>query len=377
MGIYLDNSATTPICENAKKKMLQTMDDCWGNPSSFHKKGIEALSLLDDARKTVAEKLGAQSEEIFFTSGGTLSNNIALFGAAKAHGRKGNKIVTTSVEHPSVEKAMKSLENSGFEVVRLKVDGNCAVNKKDVLDAIDEKTVLVSMMFVNNEVGAVMPVDFLKKAVKAKNSPALIHCDAVQAFGKTDVDVNKLGVDLLTVSSHKINGPKGAGALFVRKGVRIVSPVVGGGQEGDICPGTQAMPAIAGFFGAAQEIADTEKHYENVKRLKEEFVRNLSKINGIMINSPTDSLPYIVNFSAHGIPSQPMITFLSQNGVYVSGGSACAKGHRSPTLTSMGLPAERIDSAIRISMSKATTSEELEKTVCLIEQAVKTLRKSR
>ncbi|MBQ7654380.1 MAG: cysteine desulfurase [Clostridia bacterium] len=378
MSIYLDNSATTPICENAKKKMLLAMDELWGNPSSFHKKGVEALSLLDEARKTVAEKLGADSEEIYFTSGGTLSNNIAVFGAAKAGARKGGRIVTTAVEHPSVDRAMKALENSGFEIVRLKVDENCAVSKKDILDAIDEKTVLVSMMLVNNEVGAIMPVEFLKKAVKAKNSPALIHCDAVQAFGKTDVDVKKLGVDLLTVSSHKINGPKGAGALYIRKGVRIVSPVAGGGQEGDVCPGTQATPAIAGFFGAAEEIGKkTFEQLEAIREIKNEFVERLSKIESVTINSPADSLPYIVNFSVQGIPSQPMITFLSQNGVCVSGGSACAKGHRSPTLTAMGLSVEKIDSAIRVSMSKNTTRQELEKTAELVEQAVKTMRKSR
>lgn len=357
--------------------MLYAMDESWGNPSSFHKKGIDALALLDDARKTVAKKLGAESEEIYFTSGGTLSNNIALFGAAKALSRKGSKIVTTSVEHPSVEKAMRSLENNGFEVVRLKVDDECKISKKDILDAIDEKTVLVSMMLVNNEVGAIMPVEFIKKAVRSKNSPALIHCDAVQALGKLDVDVNKLGVDLMSVSSHKINGPKGAGALYVRKGVRIVSPVVGGGQEGDICPGTQATPAIAGFFGAAQEIGDVQGHLDKAKELKKEFESELLKIGSVKINSPSDALPYIVNFSVEGIPSQPMITFLSQHGICVSGGSACAKGHRSPTLSAMGLSVERIDSAIRVSMSKNTSWEELQKTVSCIELAVKTMRKSR
>ena len=378
MCIYLDNSATTPICENAKQKMLRALDESWGNPSSFHKKGIEALTLLDEARKTVSEKLGAESEEIYFTSGGTVSNNIAVFGAVKANARKGRKIVTTSVEHPSVEKAMKVLENIGYEVVRLKVDGNCQMSKKDILDVIDENTVLVSMMYVNNEVGAIFPVEFLRKAVKTKNSPALIHCDAVQAFGKTDIDVKKLGVDLLTVSSHKINGPKGAGALFVRKGVRIVSPIVGGGQEGDICPGTQGMPAISGFCAAAQEIDDNIiKRLCDIRILRDSFIEKLLKTDGVKINSPSDGLPYIVNFSVDGIPSQPMITFLSQNGVCVSGGSACAKGHRSPTLTAMGLPVERIDSAIRVSMSKNTTLSELEQTARLIERAVGTLRKSR
>ena len=378
MGIYLDNSATTPISKIAKEKMLEAIDSCWGNPSSFHKKGIEALEILDCSRKIIAEKIGANEEEIFFTPGGTYSNNIAIFGAIEANKRKGNKIVTTCVEHPSVENVMKNLEEKGFEIVRLKVDKNCAVLKSDLLEAIDEKTILVSMMMVNNEVGSIMPVDFIQKAVKKKNSPALIHCDAVQGFGKIDIDVNSLKVDLMSVSSHKVNGPKGSGALYIRKGVKIKSPIFGGGQENDVAPGTQAMPAIAGFGGAVKDLPQSlnEKRKE-IKKLKELLVSELEKIDGVCINSPENSLEYILNFSLKKIPSQPMITFLSQHGIYVSGGSACAKGHRSYVLSAMGIPVEIIDSAIRISMSRFTTEEEILEAVKVIAFAEKNIRKSR
>ena len=377
MGIYLDNSATTQTGKKAKEKMLEAIDDCWGNPSSFHSCGIKAFDMLENARKILAEKLGCQSDEIFFTPGGTYSNNIAILGAVNAQKRKGKKIVTTCVEHPSVENVMKKLENDGFEVIRLKVDENCKISKRDLIDAIDENTILVSMMMVNNEVGSIMPIESIRKIVKSKNSPALIHCDAVQGFGKIDIDVNALGVDMLSVSSHKIHGPKGAGALYIKKGVRIVSPIFGGGQEKDIAPGTQAIPAIAGFAGAVEELdLNLKKTNGRIAELRDYFVEEIKKIDGIKINSPSDALAYIVNFSTDGILSQPMINFLSQNGVYVSGGSACAKGHRSGVLTEMGLPVERIDCAIRVSFSKNTTHKELEETVRLIRLATKKIRKA-
>ena len=377
MGIYLDNSATTQTGKKAKEKMLEAVDDSWGNPSSFHSCGIKAFDMLENARKILAEKLGCQSDEIFFTPGGTYSNNIAILGAVNAQKRKGKKIVTTCVEHPSVENVMKKLENDGFEVVRLKVDENCKISKRDLIDSVDENTILVSMMMVNNEVGSIMPIESIRKIVKSKNSPALIHCDAVQGFGKIDIDVNALGVDMLSVSSHKIHGPKGAGALYIKKGVRIVSPIFGGGQEKDIAPGTQAIPAIAGFAGAVEELdLNLKKTNGRIAELRDYFVEEIKKIDGIKINSPSDALAYIVNFSTDGILSQPMINFLSQNGVYVSGGSACAKGHRSGVLTEMGLPVERIDCAIRVSFSKNTTHKELEETVRLIRLATKKIRKA-
>ncbi|MBE6784328.1 MAG: cysteine desulfurase [Ruminococcaceae bacterium] len=375
LAIYLDNSATTPLCESAKKKIAYMLDECWANPSSIHHLGVRAKDELDNARKIIAEKISAREDEVYFTSGGTESNNIAIFGAVQKLRKRGNKIITSSVEHPSVENCMKALETQGFNVVRLPVDKSGKINIQDLIKEVDEKTILVSIMFVNNESGAINPIQLIRKAVLMKNSPALIHCDAVQAFGKMPIKVQKLGVDLMSISSHKIHGPKGAGALFVRKGVNIVSPVSGGGQEKGLRSGTEAMPAICGFAAAAEEITEIEKNLENVKFLRDNFVEKLKSIDSVVINSAHDALPYIVNFSVVGIPSQPMINFLSEREIYVSGGSACAKGHRSTALVNAGLTPERIDSAIRVSLSKYNTVEELELTAENIALAVKMLRR--
>ncbi len=375
MSIYLDNSATTPLCDSAKKKIAYVLDECWANPSSIHHLGVLAKDELDNARKIIANKISAREDEVFFTSGGTESNNIAIFGAVEKLSRRGNKIITTAIEHPSVENAMKCLENKGFNVVRLPVDESGKINIQDLIREVDEKTILVSVMYVNNELGSINPVGLIKKAVMMKKSPALIHCDAVQAFGKIPLKVEKLGVDLMSISSHKIHGPKGAGALYIRKGVNIVSPVYGGGQEKGIRSGTEAMPAICGFAAAAEELTDIEKNLENVKILRDNFVKKLESLEGIEINSKPDSLPYIVNFSASGIPSQPMINYLSEREIYVSGGSACAKGHRSTALVEAGLSPKRIDSAIRVSLSRFNTEEELNVVYENISNALKELRK--
>lgn len=375
LSVYLDNSATTPPCESAKKKMIHVLDNCWANPSSIHHLGVVAKDELDNARKTIASKLSCREDEIFFTSGGTESNNIAIFGAVEKLSRRGNKIITTAVEHPSVENPIKSLENKGFNVVRLPVGENGSINIQDLIREVDEKTILVSVMLVNNELGSINPVGLIKKAVMMKKSPALIHCDAVQAFGKIPLKVEKLGVDLMSISSHKIHGPKGAGALYIRKGVNIVSPVYGGGQEKGVRSGTEAMPALCGFGAAAEELTDIEKTLENVKNLRDRLVERLEHIDGVEVNSKNENLPYIVNFSVMGIPSQPMINYLSEREIYVSGGSACAKGHRSSTLVEVGLSPERIDSAIRVSLSRYNTEEEIDILCENIENALKELRK--
>lgn len=375
MAIYLDNSATTPLCESAKKKIAYMLDECWANPSSIHHLGVKAKDELDKARKIIAEKISSREDEIFFTSGGTESNNIAIFGAVEKLKKRGNKIITSSIEHPSVENCMKVLETKGFNVVRLPVGENGAINIQDLIREVDEKTILISVMLVNNELGAINPVQLIKKAVMMKNSPAFIHCDAVQGFGKLPIKVQKLGVDLMSISSHKIHGPKGAGALFVRKGVSIVSPVSGGGQEKGLRSGTEAMPAICGFAAAAEEITEIENNLENVKKIRDGLIEKLEKIDGVVINSKKDALPYIINFSVTGIPSQPMINFLSEREIYVSGGSACAKGHRSTALLGAGITPERIDSAIRVSLSRFNTDDELDTLAENILLATKTLRR--
>ena len=371
---YLDNSATTFVCTEAAEEMQKAINELWGNPSSLHQKGIEAEALLSSARKAVAKELSCDSKEIIFTCGGTQGNNIAVFGAAHALKRKGNKVITTAVEHPSVSKAFERLKEEGFEVVVLGVDKFGKADLEQLKKEVDQNTILVSMMAVNNELGTIEPIDEVKAIITQNSSPALFHIDAVQAFGKIPLNVKKLGADLMTISSHKIHGPKGAGALFVKNGVRLVSPVVGGEQERDIRPGTEPMPAIAGFFGAVKAMKPKQA-LEKTTALRDEFVSKLREIDGVVINSPDDALPYIVNISLPGLPSEAVLNLLSDMEIYVSSGSACAKGHKSPVLTAAGLESSLVNSSVRISMSKFTTKEELDYLLEGIKTALKIIRR--
>ena len=377
MEAYLDNSATTCLCSSAKERMVEAINKYYGNPSSLHSVGTAAQRQLDAARAAVAKSLSCEAEEIVFTGSGTLANNAAVFGAAHALRRRGNRIVTTCVEHPSVSECMAQLEKEGFEVIYLKVDKCGRISKSELMQAVNSKTILVSLMYVNNEVGSIMPVETARLAVKKAGAPALIHCDAVQAYGKLPMKPSRLGVDLMSASAHKINGPKGVGFLYVRKGVRLSPYIFGGGQEGKIYSGTQPMPAILGLQGAVEELPDLTAQLEKTTALRDYLVQEARKINGIVINSGEDALPYIVNISAIGHPSQTMLNYLSDSGVYVSGGSACSKGHRSRVLTAMGLEPERIDSALRISLSRFTTREEIDMFLCALENGVNTLRKKK
>lgn len=371
---YLDNSATTQVCSAAKKRMLEAIDSEWGNPSSLHQKGMDAELLLSKARSSVAKALGCNEKEIVFTSGGTEANNLAIFGAAYAKRKQGNRLVVSAVEHPSVAKAFEQLSQEGFEVIKLPVDKFGIVSAEDIEKAVDEKTILVSMMAVNNELGSVEPIEELSRIVKKNKSPALIHVDAVQAFGKLPINPKKLGVDLMTVSSHKIHGPKGAGALYVREGVRLVPRTVGGEQEGKLRPGTEPTVAIAGFGGAAEELSG-KTSLEAITALRNDFVKELSATEGVVINSGENALPYIINISLPHFPSEAVLNFLSDMGIYVSSGSACAKGHRSPVLIAAGLETELVNSSLRISLSKYTTKKELDYCLEGIRTALKTIRK--
>ena len=373
---YLDNSATTKPCKKAVENMLYAVENCWGNPSSLHDKGIDADEMLLKARRAVAKSLSCDEKEIFFTSGGTEGNNLAIFGAAYKNRRKGNRVITTSVEHPSVGKAFDRLESEGFEVIRLKTDSFGRVSKDELFEAVNDKTILVSMMYVNNEVGAIEPVEEIARAVKLKNAPALIHIDAVQAYGKLPINVRKLGADLVTVSSHKIHGPKGVGALYIKNGTKLQPVAVGGGQEKDIRPGTEPMPAIMGFMGAVESLTVKES-LEKITALRDSFVEKLKNTQGITVNSPDDALPYIVNISLQKLNSETVLNFMSGMGIYVSSGSACSKGHKSPVLTAMGLSDEIINSSLRVSLSKYTTEEELDFFTETAEKALRTLAKRR
>lgn len=375
MEAYLDNSATTALCPTAKEKTVEAITKYYGNPSSLHHVGTLAHKQLESARAAVAKSLSCEAEEIVFTNSGTLANNAAVFGAAYALRRRGNRIVTTAIEHPSVLEAMKKLEKEGFEVIYLRPDRQGRIDRRELRKAINAKTVLVSMMYVNNEVGSILPVEAIRSAVKAAGAPALIHCDAVQAYGKLPVRPSRLGVDLLSASGHKINGPKGVGFLYVRKGVRLAEYIFGGGQEGRIYSGTQPMPAIMGLWGAVEELPDPAAQLEIIRGKRDYFVSQALKIEKLRINSPDDALPYIINVSLLGHPSQTVLNFLSERGIYVSGGSACSKGHRSHVLTAMGLEPELTDSALRISLSRFTEKEELDLLLYGLEAATEELRR--
>lgn len=375
MEIYLDNSATTKVCREAADAMMKMLTENYGNPSSLHSKGVEASKAIENARQNLADALSCSKDEIFFTTSGTTANNTAIFGAVNANRRKGNRIITTALEHPSVGECMKKLEDQGFEVIRLKPDMHGAFSPMEIMNAINSKTVLISIMAVNNEIGTVNPINQIKTAVKRASSDALIHVDAVQGFGKIPLNPGKAGIDLMTVSSHKIHGPKGAGALYIRKGVKIQPHVVGGGQEKGIFSGTEAMPAIVGFGAAVKSLSNITKELADTKNIRDYFVREVTKIGGVHINSPDDALPYIINLSVLGVPSQTIVNSLSEQGIYVSAGSACKKGHRSEVLTAIGLDPKRIDSAIRISLSRYNTKHDMDEVVKALDKIVMRIRR--
>ncbi len=375
MEIYLDNSATTKVCREAADAMMKMLTENYGNPSSLHKKGIEASKALENAREHIADALSCSKDEIYFTPSGTAANNTAIFGAVNANKRRGNRIITTSLEHPSVNECMKKLEEQGFEVIRLKPDINGAFSPAELMNAINSKTILISIMAVNNEIGTINPINQIKSALRRVNSQALIHVDAVQGFGKIPLNPAKTGIDLMSVSAHKIHGPKGAGALYIRKGLKIHPYLVGGGQEKGMVSGTEPIPAIIGFGEAVRALPNVTAELAHIKELRDYFVREVVKIGGVHINSPADALPYIINLSVTGVPSQTIVNSLSEKGIYVSAGSACKKGHRSEVLTAIGLDGKLIDSAIRISLSRYTTKSDMDEVVSAIDSIAKRIRR--
>ena len=371
--VYLDNSATTCVSEAAAKKCLEAMTLNYGNPSSLHTKGVEAEEYIRTAAALISSSIGASSDEIYFTSGGTESNNLAVFGAAQARKRLGNRIVTTAIEHHSVLESAQELEKQGFEVVYLKPDRYGHISEEAVSDAVDEKTVLVSMMLVNNEVGSIMPVSAAAKAIKQKKAPALLHCDAVQAFGKMPVKVSALGCDLLSITAHKIHGPKGVGALYKRKNVHIVPCHFGGEQQKKIRPGTEPVPLIAAFGEAVREL-DIACQYDKVKTLRDRLADLVGQIDGITVNSPEDALPYIFNLSTNLVRSEIMLHYLASRGIFCSSGSACAKGEPSHVLSSMGVSRKSADTALRISFSKLNSLEDVDEFAAALREGLAKLK---
>ena len=367
MQAYFDNSATTKPCPEAVQAVAEAMTEVWGNPSSLHRLGIEAEKRVGEARRAVAEVFGADPDRIFFTAGGTEADNWAIFSAAKRMQKRGKHIVTTAIEHHAVLNPMKELEAQGFEVTYLAPDREGRVTVDALRAALRKDTILVSIMAVNNEVGSVMPVAAMAKLTHRLAPNALFHTDAVQGFLKTPLRVSGLEADLISISSHKVHGPKGAGALYIRKGLSLPPYLFGGGQERGYRSGTEAVPAILGF-GAACAAASKNLRAElaEEERLKNTVVEGLAAIPGVQIIGAHEA-PHIVSFAIPGVRSQGLINCLQDREVYVSAGSACAKGHRSHVLEAMGIEPALIDGSVRASLSRFTT----EKEVALLLDAVK------
>lgn len=376
---YLDNSATTKVDQAVADVVCEMMLEEYGNPSSLHQKGFNAQQRLENARRQVAAVLGCREDCIYFTSGGTEGDNIAIFGAAHAKKRRGNRIITTAIEHPAVLEPMKVLEKEGFEIVTIKPDSEGHIDEQAIVSAVDESTILVSMMAVNNELGTILPVGQAAKKIRKKNPQTLIHCDAVQGFGKLPWKIGpRFDVDFLSLSGHKIHAPKGVGALYIRRGVHIVPVLYGGGQEKGIRPGTENVPLACGL-GLAAELAEKNRvqEEENVRLLSAMLRDHLEKMDGVCINSPQDATPYIVNFSVVGIRSEIMLHFLESRGVYVSSGSACAKGGTSHVLAAAGLPQQRADSALRVSFGRMNTQEDIRQLIDALTEGMSTIARSR
>lgn len=378
MECYLDNSATTAVTPEVAALAARIMTEQYGNPSSLHRRGFWAERALTEARGQVAAVLRCRPEEIVFTSGGTESNNLALLGAARAARRRGNRIVTTAVEHHSVLAVCRQLESEGFEVTYVSPDAGGVITPESFAAACDEKTVLASCMMVNSETGALHDIPAIAAACRRKNPGILFHADCVQAFGRLEIAPARWGVQLVSVSGHKIHAPKGVGALYVAKGVRLLPPLYGSGQERGLRPGTENLPGICAMGLAAERMnARRAENAAHFTALRQKLITNLSQSPAVCINSPEAAAPYIINLSVEGIRSEIMIHYLEQFEIYVSSGSACAKGERSHVLTAMGLPEDRIDSALRVSMTDTTAEEEIDEFCRRLLQGAATLAKRR
>ena len=375
--IYLDNAATTKPCRESVEAVMQGLEQ-FGNPSSLHGLGLQAEQLREKARDQVAHALGALPEEIFFTSCATESSNTAIFGVSKTVGKRKKKIVTTSVEHPSVAVCMNTLEEQGFEVIRLRPDENGEITADAIIDSVDENTCLVSCMLVNNETGTVFPVEKAFTAIKKKYPQTVTHCDCVQGFLKLPVKAKKLSADIISLSAHKIHGPKGIGAIYIRKGVHVPAFILGGGQEKSFRSGTESVPLIAGFGAACEKYSgDIAERYSSTSELKKYFCESCEKNDGVFVNSREDASPYIVSISVKGLKSEVLLHFLEQREIYVSSGSACSKGKKSTVISEFHVPAELADSVLRISFSGENTIEDIDALMEAIAAAQNTLAKIR
>lgn len=380
MQVYLDNSATTRCSERAKNLMVKILTEDYGNPSSLHRMGKTAEDYIKDAKNKIAKTLKADEKEIIFTSGGTEANNMALIGGAFANQRAGRHIITTALEHASVAAPLSFLEEQGFEITCLGVDGDGLISLTELEQAVRSDTILVSMMMVNNEIGAVEPIAEAAAVIKAKNPGTLFHVDAIQAYGKYRIFPKKMGIDLLSVSGHKIHAPKGTGFLYIRDKVKVAPLIYGGGQQHGMRSGTENVPGAAALGEAAAEIYENfEEKTAHMYDLKEQFIQGVTRIEGVTVNGRTgrESAPSIVSVSIAGVRSEVMLHSLEEEGIYVSAGSACSsnKPSVSRTLKSIRLPKDLLESTIRVSFCVDMTEEEVDYAVAKFKEIIPFRRK--
>ena len=380
MEAYFDNSATTKVLDCVKDAVVDAMCVNYGKAAAKHRKGVEAENLIREAQKAIADTLKVQEKEILFTSGGTESNNTALIGTALANRRAGKHLITTGVEHPSIYNTMSFLEEMGFEVTYLPVDHLGHISLEDLEKAIREDTILVSVMYVNNEVGAVEPIEAISQCIKKKNPKTLFHVDAIQAYGKYKIRPKKQGIDLLSVSGHKIHAPKGVGFLYIRDGVKIRPILFGGGQQKGMRSGTENVPGCVGLGVAAREAyKDFDARIEKLYTLRERLIAGLKLLGGVTINGSEDrtNAPQIVSASFEGVRSEVLLHALEDKGVYVSSGSACSSNHPgiSGTLKGIGVKKELLDSTIRFSLGDLNVEEEVDYAIGVLGELLPVLRR--
>ena len=380
MEIYLDNSATTRAFSEVAELVSKVMCEDYGNPSSLHMKGIGAEKYIKEAKAVFAGILKVNEKEIFFTSGGTESDNLAIIGSAMANLRAGKHIITSKIEHPAVLESMKYLENQGFEVTYLGTNEEGIVEPEEVKKALRDDTILVSIMHTNNEIGAVQKISDIGVIIKEHNKNTLFHVDAVQGFGKAKILPKKMNIDMLSISSHKIHGPKGVGVLYIADKTKIHNISFGGGQQGGMRSGTENVPGIAGMALAAKKIYEKlDEECENLYSLKVHFIEEATKIPDVTLNGPKgrEGAPHIVSFSFKGVRAEVLLHALEDKGIYVSSGSACASNHPeiSKTLKAINLDKDLLDSTIRFSFSVFTTKEEIDETVKALNEFIPTLRR--
>ncbi len=376
MEAYFDNSATTPVYPEVRDLMVKIMEEDYGNPSSLHMKGVTAARYIKDARESLAGEMKVMPKEIVFTSGGTESNNMALIGGALANRRAGNKIITTSVEHASVGSPMEFLAGMGFDVVRIGVDSSGQIDMDQLMSEVDDDTIIVSVMYVNNEIGTVMPIADIARLIKEKNPNVLFHVDAIQAFGKYRIYPKRMGIDMMSISGHKFHGPKGVGALFIRDRVKVKPIIYGGGQQSGMRSGTENVPGIAGMALAAEITYNgLEEKMEHLRQLKEHLISELTQIDDVYSNS--GDAPHIASITFKGVRSEVMLHALEEREVYVSSGSACSsnKQHASGTLKAIGLPQDKLESTLRFSFSPENTMEQVDYAVECCRQLLPVLRR--